>query len=105
MKKSQAFLIYLVKHLGSIFPIGKKKKKESEKLKDYLQIITSLQKLKWKIWKRSRDKRLEVIWQSFVIDTFVKMIAQNVKRGPLKVSQFYFPSLNSGFVILLLFLT
>lgn len=53
MKKSQAFLIYLVKHLGSIFPIGKKKKKESEKLKDYLQIITSLQKLKWKIWKRS----------------------------------------------------
>lgn len=27
MKKSQAFLIYLVKHLGSIFPIGGKKKK------------------------------------------------------------------------------
>lgn len=27
MKKSQAFLIYLVKHLGSIFPIGEKKKK------------------------------------------------------------------------------
>lgn len=36
MKKSQAFLIYLVKHLGSIFPIGEKKKKGKWEIKGLL---------------------------------------------------------------------